>query len=600
MQAVVHSRLNGHGYLRDVDSALQDIPLERSVLGRLLCRQATPDQRCDLLAKMIARLTPEVFSRPAHRIIMGEIIRHAEETGDAGDAVMIERRLMARPAAWAEIDGDGGYVSTLADAEPVAWVGDGQIDRLLDLSRKRKLLSKARTLIEIVADPNAALSDAVDYADGLTARLDPEGMDGEVLGETMTTAELFDRAKPPNFLVRNVITSGTLTVWSAPEKAWKTTLAVMLALVVTGHGKFLSLYEPVGTGPVLFFSGESGAWPLRSMMTRILEWMFPGDVYFGGEPISLKPAPAAIPIFWGGDPPDLGNPASLSALKRLVTDLGVKLLILDPSQALFGSISEDVKNDFAMRQYMKKLQSLARETGCAVVMLHHFRQHVPPGFPKRSDSSYGAMMKFTDTWILANAREAPTGEEPPGSGSLWITWGSRDGFGGSHAIDISEGTNETGRHFDLTVSDVGAALDQLAGKQAERKGQATKAVREATSDKRRTEIRKALSGRVTAVNRETLAGVVGVSRQCLTPTIDAMLDEGELVEVPRQYGNHGKVCWATGLALPENSETITAEAIKRGWKEDKEPTGATGVTGVNPTPVTTVGTEGDATVVTAP
>lgn len=389
----------------------------------------------------------------------------------------------------------------------------------------------------------------------------------ELLGNVATNAELIGRAKPPNFLVRNFMTAGTLTVWAAPEKAWKTTLGHHAALVVTGHGQFLGLYEVLTSGPVIFFSGESGDWPLKSMQERILDWSYPGgDVVFGGVTLSAKPDADSIPIFWGGDPPDLGNPGAIPALTKLISSTGAKLLILDPSQAMFGSISEDVKNDFAMRQYLKKLQLLARETGCCIAMLHHFRQHVDPGFPKRSDSSYGAFTKFCDTWILMNLREKPTGDEEAGSGKLWITWGSRDGFGASHAIDIAEGTHEAGRYFDLKVVDVSEALQEIAGKKAKRSGQEKKAVRKATGDGRKDEIRAALAGRETGVTRVTLGGILNLTSETIRPVVNAMIDTGELVDAPAEYSNRGKLCWQPGLALPETVAEISRLATARGFR----------------------------------
>ncbi len=415
----------------------------------------------------------------------------------------------------------------------------------------------------------------------------------ELLGDVLSNGEMIAKAKPPNFLVRNFVTSGTLSIWAAPEKAWKTTLAHHLALVAAGHGKFLGIYENYTHVPTIYFSGESGNWPLKSMQERILQWVYPGEILdFHGQPVSVIPEPSTIPITWGGDPPDLGNPDTIPALKALIATINAKLLILDPSQAMFGSISEEVKNDFAMRQYLKKLQLLARETLCAIVLLHHFRQHVSAGFPKRSDSSYGAFTKFCDTWILMNQREEPTGDEEPGSGKLWITWGSRDGFGASHAIDIAEGTHEAGRYFDLQVTDVGVALDDLAERKAARKGQESKAVRKATIEKRKEEIRAKLAGRDTAVTVVTLAGMMGAGRETIRPTVKAMLDAGELKDAPAEYHNHGKLCWNPGFALPETAGTIIGLATKRGWKGGKNGTGATVPTGAEKEPPAPVGTEG--------
>lgn len=464
---------------------------------------------------------------------------------------------------------------------------------IAEKSRRRRLAHKAHDLLRMLSDPTTETDDACAFADGLTAHLDRSR--AAILGELQTNGTMIAEAKPPTFRVRNFLTAGTLAVWSAPEKAWKTTLGHHAALVVAGHGKFLGLYDAVSTGPVIYFSGESGSWPLKSMQDRILEWTYPADIAaWDGAAVALRPDPASIPITWGGDPPDLGNPETIPALAELIRKTGGVLMILDPSQAMFGSISEDVKNDPAMRQYLKKLQGLARETGCCIVVLHHFRQHVAPGFPKRSDSSYGAFMKFCDTWILMNTREEPAGNEDPGSGKLWITWGSRDGFGASHAIDIAEGTHETGRFFDLQVIDVDHARDQIAERQAERKGQARKAASKANSDERKAEIRESLVGRVAGVSRESLAAAMFTTRQSIGPAVNAMLESGELVEVPVEYRNHGKVCWTTGLALRATAPKIVEAATSMGWKPSQAGTGVTPVTGANPAQLTPVDAEGDA------
>ncbi|MSR58424.1 MAG: hypothetical protein EXS05_12355 [Planctomycetaceae bacterium] len=580
-------------------TSLDDIPLERAIIGRLLCRMATPAERSDSLIDLLDRnVRASAFARIAHQTIFNEIVVCAEETGVAGDHAVIERRLRDRgTVVWQDVDGD--YILALAEAEPHSFIPLGLTDRLIDLSRRRALLRKARQLTDILNDPISQLEDAIDFADGLTVHLDVERTDDDVLGEISTTAELFARVKPLRFLVRNFLTIGTLAVWAAPEKLWKTTLAVMLALVVTGNGRFLGEYEATETGPVIFFSGESGDNPLHSMMMRILDWMHPSDVMFDGMPISLKPDPAQIPIHWAGDPPDLGNPSAVAALKRTIIRLGAKLLILDPSQAMFGSISDDMKTDAAMRQYVKKLQTLARETGCAVLLLHHFRQHVLPGFPKRSDSSYGGFMKFCDTWILANTREAQNGDEEPGSGSLWLSWGSRDGFGGSLGIDIQEGVHPN-RFFDCQTLEVGPTLELVAARQAERKGQSTKAVRRATTDNHKTAIREALANKVVGVSRETLAGIIGMGRTTINPIVAGMVDAGELIVAPVEYGNHGKICWTDGVALPHKREIIETAAKVHGWKPAQNGTGVTGDDGCQIEQPSPVGTEGNAPPVGAP
>jgi hypothetical protein len=506
------------------------------------------------------------FYLPRERAIVRAILE-LHDGGDVIDAVTVGEQL--QKSGQLKDVGGAGYIIELMDSVHHTGHVLRHSKTIAERSQWRKLYLRLVDAQRMLSDPMTILEDAVDFADGLTAHLDKSR--AYILGEMKPNGKMIAGAKPPEFLIRNYITAGTLVVWSAPEKAWKTTLAQHVALVVCGHGKFLGLYEAVTGGPVIFFSGESGAWPLKSMQDRILDWVYPSES-FG---MSMKPDPTAIAITWGGDPPDLGEPGAIPALAEVVRKSGAKLLILDPSQALFGSIADEVKNDIAMRQYCKRLQLLARETGICIVLLHHFRQHVASGFPKRSDSSFGGFMKFCDTWVLMNQREELTGDEEPGSGKLWITWGSRDGFGATHAIDINEGTHETGRYFDLQVIEVDHAIDQVAERQAERKGQARKAASKANSENRKADIREALAGRETGVTGVTLAGLMEVSRNTLSSTIGAMLECGELVAVPVQYNNRGKICWQDGLALPENKDQVIQRATQQGWKQPAQTTGAT-------------------------
>ena len=553
---------------------------ERTHLGRLLCRGVDPGKRLASLATLRERgVSVDAFFLPAHKLIFREIIDCAD-SGVAPDYLLIDQRLRDRgPAYYAEIGQD--YLFDLSEEEPHSFISPGLTERLIELGHRRKVYFRTVDLTNLILEPSSPFSDVVDSADGLTAHLDADGSDDAVFGRIRTTRELFDAAKPPKYLIRNFLTAGSLVTWAAPEKAWKTTLGVMLALVVAGFGKFLGYFEGVEKGPVLFFSGESGDWPLSSMMSRILEWLYREPFTDpNGNLVSLKPPdPDDIPIMWGGDPPDLGMPGTIPFLRRSIRKHNAKLLILDPSQALFASLGDNVKNDFAMRQYMKKLQGLARETGCCVLLLHHFRQNVAPGIPKRSDSSFGGFMKFSDTWILANNREFPSRDDEPGSGKLWLTWGSRDGFAGTVALDINEGTEETGRHFECTIADPTVTMDSQAAAKAERRNKTTSAARESRELKRKEQIRAAMSEGEFAFERETVAKLCGLSLSTIKPVFRRMFESGEIVQGPRQYRNNGAMAWTKGYCLPERLPAVVAAATANGWIDPESNGGVEKTTG---------------------
>ncbi len=371
-----------------------------------------------------------------------------------------------------------------------------------------------------------------------------DDLSSELLGDIMSNYEMISQATQPKFLFRNFLTEGSLIVCSGPEKCWKTTIGVHIQYAAAGHGKFLDEYENLQNVPSVALSGESSRYQLKSMQHRILEWVYKANP-------SMLPDPKSIKIWWGNDPPDLGDPDAIPKLRKLINDTGSRLMILDPVQAMFTGISQEMPNDAAMLPYLKMLQKLARETGCAIMVMNHNRQHVPAGIPKRSDSSFGAFMKFCDAWVQVNHREEPDVDSDGAEGNLWIKWGGRDGFGGLHAIDIKEGTVETGRFFYLKIIDKDHAVSALAGRKADRKGQESKAIRQATIDRRKQEIDMVLTGLDVGFSIKELAARGDSSRNTIAPVVEAMLAAGELVSVPAEYTHNKsqKIRWADGVCL---------------------------------------------------
>jgi RecA-family ATPase len=171
---------------------------------------------------------------------------------------------------------------------------------------------------------------------------------------------------PRHWLATNRIIMGDVTILSGDGGGGKTTIAEQLAVAVAAD-----LGDWLGTtclsGPVIFFSGEEPKDEIRRRLkdAASLRNIDPDDIenlhFHFAEPdkCTLGSAPANTPI--------AASPL-FNSLRTAAKAIRPALVIVDSNAATLGGNYLDRVH---ARTFVSLFRSLARETGCAVLLLDH-------------------------------------------------------------------------------------------------------------------------------------------------------------------------------------------------------------------------------------
>lgn len=178
------------------------------------------------------------------------------------------------------------------------------------------------------------------------------------------------KMEPPAWIVEGMLPPG-LTFIAGPPKSKKSTVAMALAALVTGHNcdalpPFLSVAKR--TGPALIFSAEANAGELRHMLEVGLgvkdikeEWILVAD-----DPFAFR----------------LDDPAGLEQMMFWLNERDPRIVIADPLRDLH---SADEKDSGDMIRVLRPIRQWAVEHESAVVMVHHTRK------PAEGQQTYDAL-----------------------------------------------------------------------------------------------------------------------------------------------------------------------------------------------------------------
>lgn len=176
--------------------------------------------------------------------------------------------------------------------------------------------------------------------------------------------------EPPSWIVEGILPPG-LTFIAGPPKSKKSTVAMALAALVTGHNcealpPFLSTVKR--TGPALIFSAEANAGELRHMLEVGLgvkglkeEWILVAD-----DPFAFR----------------LDDPEGLEQMLFWLNERDPRIVIADPLRDLH---SADEKDSGDMIRVLRPIRQWAVEHESAVVMVHHTRK------PAEGQQTYDAL-----------------------------------------------------------------------------------------------------------------------------------------------------------------------------------------------------------------
>ncbi|QDF15997.1 RecA-like DNA recombinase [Microbacterium phage MonChoix] len=186
--------------------------------------------------------------------------------------------------------------------------------------------------------------------------------------------------KPMPWLVKGIIPEGGCGLLVAPPKVGKTRVAMELALGLASGRKPLGI-SVAKPQPVGFFSLEDGEYLFSTRLndginkTRGREgYHWDGRIVVDKQGHMTWEPPKPLQLLTRFDPIDLSDGNDKQRLYETIEKYGLKIVILDTLSMSIGKA--EVSSSTDMYSILKDLKIIAKETGCAVMFIHHTRKRV--------------------------------------------------------------------------------------------------------------------------------------------------------------------------------------------------------------------------------
>jgi AAA domain-containing protein len=287
---------------------------------------------------------------------------------------------------------------------------------------------------------------------GLTAGLAQAAKEGgcleepEVLFRAIPMSELMSGDYTVEFLCNGVLAKNQPAVMGGPLKAFKTSLALELAVCLATGEKYLDHFSVPKPVKVCFFSGEGGLDTIQDTLRRIGE----------AKDIDISKIDN---FFVTDDVPRLDNDEHLTAVDEYLREHKPEVCFFDP---LYLAVNgADTSNVFSMGERLRELNKVCVPLKCTPVLLHHLRKNrIAPYEPAGlEDLTMSGTAEFAGQWVLLSRRTKYNSDDP--AHRFWISIGGRTGQGSDWGLDIYEGTidDEGGRVWDAKLR----RLDEVRG-----------------------------------------------------------------------------------------------------------------------------------------
>lgn len=169
------------------------------------------------------------------------------------------------------------------------------------------------------------------------------------------------QALAPNdeWLIRGLWPNEGVGIIAAEPKCGKTWLAMEMAICVASGERCLGEFPVENTGPVLFFNAEDSETIQSSRLASIMR----------AKGLNYRDV-SNLKII-SGERLRLDVQEDISSLRRLVTQVRPKLLILDPFVRLHR-INENSSAEVA--ELLSSLRDIQKTFGTAVILVHHLKK----------------------------------------------------------------------------------------------------------------------------------------------------------------------------------------------------------------------------------
>jgi hypothetical protein len=349
----------------------------------------------------------------------------------------------------------------------------------------------------------------------------PDAISKPIEYDLVTCAELMVKTIIIRYLIKRVLVELQPMIVSGPKKVLKTSLLLCVAIALAAGLPLLGQFEVDGPATVCVMTGESGLATIKETIRRIAKTM---DV----DPTALTNLLITEQL------PQFGSPAHLEALRKLIIDKGVKVLIIDPAYLCLDG--DDAGNLFKVGSQLRGMTEICRATGCTMILCHHARKNLtqPFAMPELEDIAWAGFQEFARQWMLVNRRERYI----PGSGvhRLWLVFGGSAGHGSAWGLDVNEGEGPE-RVWEATL----IPYDQLKQTNEETRQKAKDEAKGQQLEQDRKLVCQAMVKYPGGETRTTISDTAGMSRTRFNRALASLLDDKVVVPVEISKGNHKKL-----------------------------------------------------------
>jgi len=349
------------------------------------------------LPMALARLSPEDFVDPVGRAIfsaMGEMARKNLIIDGPTLAAYLNASGVAKLTGAINLDAIEGLAIPPVKVEQY-------ITLIQDFSRTRRYLNLARAIQERVlshrpGDPSLDATLPAFLTSNLST-LQPSAFDPSPGDLESTAAKLCARPlSGPAWLLDGLFLAGGLNLLAGEVSSGKTFLALDLALTVASGGCAWDNRQTIH-GPVLYFSLDCSP---RNLQKRVQALCLGRNI----------PPPKELLLNFSQL--SLAEPAGLAFLRRRAASTHVCLVIFDVLARYMPGVDENSVS--SVGPVMTALRSFTNNTGCSVLILHHYNKGVgyspqaSQGLRVRGSTDITAAMDTVVTLTVAGPRTAPT------------------------------------------------------------------------------------------------------------------------------------------------------------------------------------------------
>jgi hypothetical protein len=344
-------------------------------------------------------------------------------------------------------------------------------------------------------------------------------------------------------LIPGILAAGQTGGIFGPSKTLKTSIAADLLISLASGTPFLGKFPVARPGKVLFLAGQTGLSALRAIARRICD----------ARGLSLD---SLANFLVSTDLPKLDHAVDRMAFQELLQREKPVCVVIDPAFLAMQGLRGGSNNLVAMGQMLVPLAEMCRETGCAVLIVHHCRRTMKAGVPATLDDIAGTGFgELSQQWLLLSRRR-PFG---PASGrhELWLGTGNRLGESGLWELDVDEGVASWKASLRPVASSELAADEQHVAasedRQLRRRGLAFE-----RQCRRAQELLAAYPAGLTA---RRMREMLGVSGERINRVLDWLLEQGIVNKEPADR-KRGRTIWT--YFLVSSPADLSLSAIKEG------------------------------------